>query len=130
MDHVDFDPSIALNQMSRKDALHLASLLIDDLRRNQFLLASSLASGDQPTGARAGHSLGNITANAGCESVCMLAADLERQIRKGQPHETAGPAERLRSEVATLIGALERWRSDAGAATDTANLNYAGRTNG
>ena len=127
MDHVDFDPSIALNQMSRKDALHLASLLIDDLRRNQFLLASSLASGDQPTAARAAHSLGNITANAGCESVCMLAADLERQIRKGQREEAAEPAERLRHEVSALIAALEAWRREATASADADAVDRAGR---
>jgi HPt (histidine-containing phosphotransfer) domain-containing protein len=126
VDGAGFDPTV-WDGLPPKDARHLAGLIVTDLQRNHALLRDAMAAGDQTQAVRGAHSLSSVAANAGCESVRVAAATVERLLRAGDVEQAAPLAVELGQQAATLIAAIENWIAAAPDAAVAAASAVGGR---
>jgi hypothetical protein len=110
---IEFDPSLLLEVMPRGDAITLAGMIVEDLRRNQALLKRA-AVGDHASAARAAHSLVSVVASVGCESVAHQAAVTDTLCR-ARDADAARAAADLDAAIDAVVDALNSWRGATGA---------------
>ncbi len=114
----EFDPSIALTELSPGDAVHLAGLLMADLRRHQATFLRAVAFKEYRSAVRAAHSLASIAAAVGGRAVSRLAWKAEQLVLARDWERAEGLEQALCLSLNTLVEEIERWQAGLLGRTD------------
>lgn len=106
-----FDPSLVLIELSPRDGVHLAGLLMADLRRNQATFLRAVAFKEYRSAVRAAHSLASIAAAVGGGAVSRVAGDIEQLVQAHEWERAEGLERTLCASLNSLVDQIERWQA-------------------